>query len=156
MNATAAEVVRMANELQLNYVQIHGDEPPEYLSQLGNLPVIRAFRCRDDGLAPVEDYLAKCQSPPAAVLIDAYSAGAYGGTGHVVDWDMLAEQGGAIAGVPLILAGGLTAKNIAAAIETARPTAVDTASGVESSPGKKEPSATQAFVAEARRAFAGL
>jgi phosphoribosylanthranilate isomerase len=155
VNATAEEVFKTASTLQLDCVQIHGDEPPAYLSELTGLRIIRAFRCRDDGLAPVHAYITECHAPLAAVLIDAYSPEAYGGTGHVVDWNMLAPYAGTIEGVPLILAGGLQAENIARAIETSRCAAVDTASGVESSPGRKDAAASAAFVAQARLAFDG-
>ena len=153
VNAAVEEVHRTAAELSLDYVQLHGDEPPEYLAELAGLRVIRAFRCREGGLAPLESYLARCASPPAAVLLDAYAAEAYGGTGRRVDWSPLAAYAGAIAGLPLILAGGLHAENVAAAIETARPAAVDTASGVESSPGVKDAAAVRAFVDGAIRGF---
>jgi len=153
VNAPAKEVQQTATELDLDFVQIHGDEPPEYLAELAGRKVIRAFRCRDEGLAAVEAYLAESTANLAAVLIDAYSPGAYGGTGEVVDWTTLVKYGGEIEELPLILAGGLTPANVAEAIESTWAYAVDTASGVELSPGVKDTEKTRAFVAEARRAF---
>ena len=83
-----------------------------------------------------------------ALLIDASVVGTYGGTGVVADWaaaERLARQ------FPLLLAGGLTAENVAVAIQRVRPWGVDTASGVESAPGKKDAAKMKAFVEEVRR-----
>ncbi len=102
---------------------------------------------------------AACRSlgpAPAAVLVDAFQAGRYGGTGQSPDWSAVAQARPAWAGVPLVLAGGLTAANVAAAIQQVRPTAVDTASGVESSPGRKSADRVADFIAAARGAFKGL
>jgi phosphoribosylanthranilate isomerase len=158
-------------------IQLHGDEPPELLSDLRShglgtsddllqafghvptVPVTRAFRCRDADLAEHAAYLAKCQelsALPQAVLLDAFAPGAYGGTGQVVDWQAVASRGSALFGLPVVLAGGLTPETVGAAIAIARPDAVDVASGVESSPGKKDYAKTMAFVAAANKAFAPL
>jgi phosphoribosylanthranilate isomerase len=85
----------------------------------------------------------------AAVLIDSHVPGLMGGTGHKAPWNLLA---GCDFGVPLILAGGLTAENVAEAIATVRPWGVDVASGVESSPGKKDPAKVEAFIQAVRSA----
>ena len=91
---------------------------------------------------------------PQMVLIDAYQAGSFGGTGRTADWAALAAAPSVWGEVPLVLAGGLNAGNVAAAIETVRPSAVDTASGVETAPGRKSAEQVAAFVAAARAAFA--
>lgn len=70
-----------------------------------------------------------------------------GGTGHAAPWDLLRDFD---PGVPLILAGGLTADNVAEAIRVVRPWGVDVASGVEIAPGRKDPEKVRAFVANAR------
>ena len=70
----------------------------------------------------------------------------------MVDWERFVAAGDA--GMPVVLAGGLTADNVAAAIEATGATAVDTASGVESAPGRKDPERVQAFVSRALRALA--
>jgi phosphoribosylanthranilate isomerase len=143
-------------------IQLHGDEPPAAIREvrhLVNTPVVRAFRCRDSNLADVASYLAECRNldaMPAAILLDAFAPGSYGGTGHVVDWPAVGSRGEQLFGLPLVLAGGLTPENVAAAIATARPDAVDVASGVESSPGKKDPDKVRAFLAAAKGAFAKL
>jgi phosphoribosylanthranilate isomerase len=157
VNAPAAEVGRIARQLRLDYVQLHGDEPPEYLTQLAGLPIVRAFRGTND-FQSVIAYLAACRAlghAPAAVLVDAFQAGQYGGTGQSPDWSAVARARLAWTDVPLVLAGGLQAANVAAAIQEVRPTAVDTASGVESSPGRKSAERVAAFVAAAQGAFEG-
>lgn len=158
-------------------IQLHGDEPPELIRELrshglgtsGDLfqafghaptvPITRAFRCRDSNLAQHAAYLAKCQelaALPQAVLLDAYAPGSFGGTGQVVDWNEVRGRRDQLLGLPLILAGGLTPENVTQAIATAQPDAVDVASGVESSPGKKDYAKTMAFVAAAKKALAAL
>jgi phosphoribosylanthranilate isomerase len=117
---------------------------------------VRAFRCRSNNMAEVTGHLAECRNVnamPDAILLDAFAPGSYGGTGHVVDWPAVGSRGEQLFGLPLILAGGLTPENVAQAIATARPNAVDVASGVESSPGKKDPAKVRAFVAAAKAAF---
>ena len=117
---------------------------------------IRAFRYRDSSWKAAADYLQSCQKAnafPCAVLLDAYQPGQYGGTGQVVDWDVVRNERDKLFGLPVILAGGLTPENVAAAITTARPDAVDTASGVEVSPGRKDHGLMTDFVARARAAF---
>jgi phosphoribosylanthranilate isomerase len=158
VNARSAEVDRIARQLRLDYLQIHGDEPPEFLAQLAGWPVIRAFRGTND-FQPVTAYLAACRALghlPVAVLVDAFRSGQYGGTGQSPDWSAVAQARPAWADLPLVLAGGLMAANVAAAIQKVRPTAVDTASGVESSPGRKSAPLVAEFVAAAQGAFQRL
>jgi phosphoribosylanthranilate isomerase len=155
VNSPSAEVRTVANRLKLDHVQIHGDEPPAYLSELEGLPTIRAMRC-DGDLQAVFDYLAECQRlgcSPQALLIDALRPGQFGGTGQAADWNAVAAARDRLAGIPTILAGGLNPGNVAEAIGVVRPEAVDTASGVESAPGKKSPQLIQAFVDAAWAAF---
>ena len=157
VNAPAQEVCRTFDLLGLDLVQLHGDEAPEYLAALGGRSVMRAFRLGVGGLAEIGQYLRRCETvgcPLSLVLIDAYRPGQYGGTGEVADWSALAEYPASITHPPLVLAGGLTPQNVAEAIRTVRPAAVDTASGVESGPGRKDPVRVAAFVRAARDAFA--
>jgi phosphoribosylanthranilate isomerase len=183
VNAEPALIFEAMRTLQLDAIQLHGDEPPQAIAALSGmsnlfslggmaegrspLQIVRAFRCRDEGLPTVSEYLCQCEAIrpemtgglstlPHAVLLDAYTPGAYGGTGHVIDWHSVRRDRDLLMGLPLILAGGLTADNVGQAIETAQPDAVDTASGVESSPGVKDASKTRSFVAAARAAFAAI
>jgi len=159
VNADAAHICRTYDQLSLDAIQLHGDEPPPFLGLLGKRPVIRAFRCRDTGVAPVVDYLDKCSAlgcVPRFALLDAYYPGQYGGTGRVFDWTLVSDSKQLLHGVQVVLAGGLTAENIGEAIATARPHAVDTASGVESAPGVKDVGLVRDFVQNAEAAFGRL
>ncbi|MEQ8784740.1 MAG: phosphoribosylanthranilate isomerase [Pirellulaceae bacterium] len=154
VNASAEEMLETARRVGLDFLQLHGDEPPELLAELTEkgAQTIRAFRCGDDGLTPVLEYLERCKHLaclPRAVLLDAKVPGVYGGTGKVVDWNLLRPYTGWIMDCPILLAGGLTTENVKAAINTAHPWGVDTASGVESSPGLKDIQRIQQFVAAA-------
>lgn len=159
VNAPAEAICGAYDALGLGLIQLHGDEPPEFLAELGRRPVMRAFRVGADGLPPIAEYLRRCGelgTPPAMVLLDAHRAGQFGGTGTPADWDHIADERSLLGDVPLALAGGLTADNVAAAIFRVRPSAVDTASGVETRPGHKDAAAMQRFVAAARAAFEQL
>jgi phosphoribosylanthranilate isomerase len=143
----------------LQSIQLHGDEPPEILRAIRAKPLIRARRFTDDGIAAIAADLEACDKMgrlPDAVLIDAATPGRYGGTGTTVSWSGLADYRRWLHNVPLILAGGLTPDNVSEAIRVVRPHGVDVASGVESSPGKKDHAKIRDFVAAAREAFAGL
>ncbi len=157
VNTPADEAARIFDALALDVIQLHGDEPPEYLAAVAPRPIMRAFRLGSEGLAPVLSYLAQCSlhhCRPDFVLFDALKSGTYGGTGEKTDWAAaqayLREKGMP----PLVLAGGLTPENVATAIRAMRPAAVDVSSGVEWSPGRKDPAAVAGFVAAARAAFA--
>jgi phosphoribosylanthranilate isomerase len=129
------------------------------LTRLGDRPVIRAFRLGGAGLQPVADYLDQCRQLgclPRLILIDSPTEGAYGGTGRVADWTVISRYPLQDWQPPLVLAGGLTAENVAQAIGAVRPRAVDTASGVESSPGRKAEALVRQFVQAARNAFGSL
>jgi phosphoribosylanthranilate isomerase len=130
-------------------IQWHGDDPP--LPPPAPWRFIPAFNIASaDDLARVVAYLDRCRAAammPTAVLLDGAKAGQYGGTGQRAPWQLVADFGSS---VPVILAGGLTPGNVAEAIRTVRPYAVDVAGGVESAPGKKDPELVRAFVAAVR------
>lgn len=160
VNAQADAIRRLVDTAALNMIQLHGDEPPELVLELArtlSTPVIRAFRLAPGGVKPIGGYVQRCHEagcPLRMILIDAYQQGCYGGTGKTVDWTAvrsLTREGLP----PLVLAGGLTPENVAQAIETARPVAVDTAGGVESSPGRKDARRVRAFVEAAQAALGG-
>ena len=160
VNATAGDVVATFDAVGLDIVQLHGDEPPDFIPLLDGRPTIRAFRLgtteANVGLDEVSAYAEECcllGHPLAAVLVDAFRPGEYGGTGATLDWPPLAVRGGPLADMPLILAGGLTAANVTEAIRLARPFGVDTASGVESSTRAKDPHWMKLFIQAARTAL---
>jgi len=159
VNAPAEAAVATVHSLGLDLIQIHGDEPPEYLAALGDRPVMRALRLGPLGLDPILEYLEDCRQLgclPRRVLIDAYRPGWYGGSGATCNWTVVQKYPSAAWHPPLVLAGGLTAENVAEAIQLVRPAAVDTAGGVEASPGRKDASLVRQFIQNARRAFESL
>ena len=158
VNATADEIRHAALSVPLDAVQLHGDEPPEFLREIRALPIVRAMRLGDD-LAPIAAYLAACHrlvAMPRMLLLDASRGDQFGGTGTSIDWALLAANRQHLGGMPLVLAGGLTPDNVAAAIALVRPWAVDVASGVELAPGSKSPELVAQFVSAAKKAFAKL
>ena len=163
VNHTVSEIASIVTRVEPTWVQLHGDEPAasvKLIKESVDLPIIRALRWGREGSGPIDGYLEQCAALgclPDTVLIDAHQLGEYGGTGQTADWEAIArwlekKQ----FDIPLVLAGGLTPENVAEAIATVQPDAVDTASGVESAPGKKDPALVKAFVDEAKRAFAGI
>jgi len=153
VNEPLVDVVDQVRRLgMLRTIQWHGEvhELPPLLYHF-----IPAFQVHDrDGLAEVQAYLEKCRAAgrlPSALLIDGHVPGEYGGTGRTVPWKLLADFHPA---VPVILAGGLTPENIAEAIRLVGPYGVDVASGVESSPGRKDVDKMRRFIDNARNAAA--
>lgn len=142
VNEYYQNIVDLVQELELDYVQFHGDESPAFCNQFGT-PWYKALRlASSDSLENVKDY--ECDW----ILVDAYVAGKYGGTGEKPDWHLakkVEEQG-----KKLILAGGLNPENIQVAIATLQPFAVDVASGVEARPGKKDLAKMEDFINKAK------
>jgi phosphoribosylanthranilate isomerase len=158
VNAPADQVCRTYDELELDLIQLHGDEPPEFLRQLGGRPVMKAFRLAGDELEAITAYLAEAQrlaAAPRLVLVDAFRPGQFGGTGATVDWQAARRLHDLLGGIPLVLAGGLVPGNVAEAIAAVEPQAVDVASGVESAAAVKEPALIAAFAQNARDAYSG-
>lgn len=125
-------------------LQFHGDEPPEFCARWGGEFYVKARPVQ--GADSVRDALA---DPAPCLLLDAHAPGIFGGTGRAIDWSLAAEvvRG---AGRPVVLSGGLNPDNVSAAIARVAPVAVDTASGVESSPGLKDVALMRRFVAAVR------
>jgi phosphoribosylanthranilate isomerase len=149
------QITAMAYQLGLRTIQYHGDDREPFDAFPFSLVV--ALRVRDrQSLSEIDSYLGRCRAvnqQPAAIMIDAFVEGKEGGTGQTAPWELLADYR---PGVPLILAGGLTPDNVAEAIRTVRPDGVDVASGVEISPGRKDPDKVKRFVENAREAAARL
>ncbi len=148
VNETLDTMRLIARRLGVRVVQMHGDALPA--APCDELRYVPAFAVRDvSSLSKIREYLAACEAPPAAILLDAHVPGAYGGTGQVAPWELLAGLG---LGVPWMLAGGLTPDNVADAVRRTRPFAVDVASGVENRPGVKEAEKMRRFVEQVRLA----
>jgi phosphoribosylanthranilate isomerase len=140
VNASLEEVAAMADVAHLTMVQLHGDEGPAYAREVARRTgahVVKAIPARD----------------PAAVrrlsafrtdfhLLDAHVPGQRGGTGRTFQWDYVRHH---TRHVPLILSGGINPDNVTEAIEATHPFAVDSASGTEASPGRKDPAKVQAL-----------
>lgn len=132
----------------LNIVQLHGDEDAKFVIELRaetNAKIIKAFRVSSDFQA---DCILGLETD--GVLLDAHSADQYGGTGTHFDWEIARTVKDLCP--ELYLAGGLTSGNVAAAVKFVEPFAVDVASGVESYPGKKDPTKLEAFIKNAKNA----
>ena len=148
VNESIETMRTVARRLGVRVVQMHGDALP--LVPRDELRYVPAFALRDAAsLSAIRAYLAACAAPPAALLVDAHVAGAYGGTGRVAPWELLA---GVDFGVPWMLAGGLAPDNVADAVRRLRPFAVDVASGVERSPGVKDADKLRRFLEQVRSA----
>ena len=142
----APDIIRMTvRECGLTAVQLHGDEPPEACAGFG-VPVIKALRVAGpEDVERARRYVGA--GDVTALLLDGAAPG-YGGGGVGFDWSLVARL--TDAGVPVLVAGGLTPANVAQAVKATRPYAVDVASGVESSPGIKDADAVRAFVRNAK------
>lgn len=142
VNSSVDEIKRIMEQCSLDLAQLHGDETAEFRARLGS-KAFKAFRGVPDGQAGA---FARAEAP--AFLVDSSVKGAYGGTGAVADWPAAAELAGQY---PLLLAGGLKPENVAEAVRQVKPWGVDTASGVESIPGRKDAAKIKEFVAAVRQ-----
>jgi phosphoribosylanthranilate isomerase len=169
VDRTVDDIVEVLERSDLRIAQLHGEEPAEDVRDLlrHGYRVVRAFRLGDrSAIDRMEAWLlhaSKIGGMPEAVLVDAFVPGQLGGTGHAIADEVLGVlvdrlngtsslSGHAEAGSAprLILAGGLTPENVASLAEKSRPWMVDVASGVESSPGRKDPNRVADFIRAVR------
>lgn len=142
VNADVKDIQQAVELCGLDVIQLHGDESPEDCERV-KLKVVKALRVQNrKSLETMSDYKV------SAILLDAWDPDRYGGSGECFDWQLAAEVAHTR---PVILAGGLTPENVAEAVKFVRPYAVDVSSGVESSPGVKDPEKVAAFIARARQ-----
>jgi phosphoribosylanthranilate isomerase len=149
VNATLDHVADTAESVGLTMLQLHGDEGPSYCSEAARRTgcrVIKAARVRSGA-----DVQALTRFHTDYHLLDSYTKGVPGGTGETFAWEIARAHRGR---TPVILSGGLTPDNVADAIAAVRPFAVDVASGVELSPGHKDPAKLSAFADAAHAASA--
>jgi len=137
VNEELSVVNSVADSCGLDLVQLHGEESPAFCDAVRRR-VIKAFRVKD---AAVLNDMTVYQV--AGYLLDAWSPVAHGGTGTTFNWDIAAQ---AAVSRRIILAGGLTPENVAGAIASVKPYAVDVSSGVESAPGKKVAERVSRFI----------
>ena len=142
VDASRCELVEILDAVPLDLLQFHGDETPDECDHYGR-PYIKALRVKpgDDIAAQVARY-----ANARGVLLDTFVPGIPGGTGEAFDWSLVPAQ----LSKPVILAGGLTAANVAQAIEKVRPFAVDISGGVESAKGIKDATKIHAFMEAVR------
>lgn len=133
------EAAHLVREIGLSAVQFHGDEPAGSYAAFP-VRVIKSVPVRDAGARE----LAAAVPPPATVLLDAHDPVKRGGTGSTIDWSIAATIASER---PVILSGGLTSANVRDAMEAVHPYAIDVSSGVESSPGQKDPAKLRALFA---------
>jgi phosphoribosylanthranilate isomerase len=151
VNATLDHVAELADAVGLTLLQFHGDEGPAYCAEAARrtgCKVIKSARVRSGA-----DVQALSRFHTDYHLLDSYTAGVPGGTGETFAWDLARVISVPAHPIPVILSGGLTPGNVGEAIAAVRPFAVDVASGVERSPGRKDPDKLQAFAAAARSAI---
>lgn len=143
VDAEPAFIEAVLKAVPLDLLQFHGDETPAQCRAFGR-PYLKAVRMRPD------TDLVKCCADyhdARALLLDAYVPGVPGGTGERFDWGLIP------AGLPkpVVLSGGLNPDNVALAVQSVRPWAVDVSSGVEAAPGIKDAARLAAFIANARQ-----
>lgn len=143
VDPSAEEVQKVLDSVRIDLIQFHGDENEHFCEQF-NTSYIKAIRVRQ-----TQDVVANSLRFPSALafLLDSFKAGVPGGTGETFDWSLIPKE----TSKPIILAGGLTADNIALAIQQVQPFAVDVSGGVEAAKGIKDPSKIQAFINEVNR-----
>ena len=148
VNASYETILNTLEVCALNLVQLHGDEAPELLEELGEF-AFKAIRPRsaEEALSALKIYPRRDDAP--ALLVDAYHPSEYGGSGTIGDWSLAKELA---AKKPILLAGGLRPENVGEAVRQVNPWGVDVASGVESSAGVKDVSKISAFVKAAKSA----
>ncbi len=141
VNESIENIVNIVHECNINIVQLHGDETPEYCSKVP-MKVIKAIRIKDeDSLKQIAEYKT------STFLLDAYSEDSYGGTGKIFNWNLAIKAKGY---GRIILSGGLTHDNVREAIEKFKPYGVDVSSGVEEREGKKDKEKVKEFIKRVR------
>lgn len=146
VNASVELIASEAEQIGLDRVQLHGDESPEFASQLAQrlqLPVMKVLKISDaPSLRHADDF------PELDLLTDTLDPALPGGTGRGYDYELLRDL---IARRRVIIAGGLTPSNVAGVVQSLRPAGVDVASGVEISPGIKDAAMVREFISAARK-----
>ena len=150
MPTTVQEVVRRIDRIEPDAVQVHDGLSPAELGALDSRITQDIVAVVEADAPAIEDYADHAD----ALLVDSVDADGGGGTGETHDWERTRDLVDSL-DVPVVLAGGLTPENVAEAVETVEPFAVDVASGVESSGGTKDHDAVERFVRNATRASEG-
>jgi phosphoribosylanthranilate isomerase len=147
VNAPKAEIENVLSQVRLDILQFHGNETAQDCEQVCeqiNMPYYKAIRVKAD--TNLLQYEVEFKGAKA-LLLDAHSASAFGGTGETFDWNLIPKT----MKKPVILAGGLTAENVEKAIQQVRPYAVDVSGGVEITKGIKDVAKIAAFMQGTRK-----
>jgi phosphoribosylanthranilate isomerase len=151
VNATLDEVAELADRCSLSILQLHGDEGPAFCREAGRRTgcrVMKAVQVKDAGsIRALHSFEVDYH------LLDTYVPGHRGGTGETFQWELVR---GHDRHVPIVLSGGLTAGNVGEGIAAVHPFAVDSASGTEASPGRKDPAKLEAFFRAVEQADAAV
>ena len=150
VNVSLEQAQRVAEDPAIDLVQFHGDEDEGYCREFARLgrPFFKALRLENaDSIQQAAAFSTR------NILVDAHVAGAYGGTGARINVELAAELARQHPSLALMLAGGLTPDNVAAAVRSVLPYGVDVASGVESSPGRKSAPLMHSFIQAAHSAL---
>lgn len=142
VNALLSELNQTLNAVPLKLIQLHGDESPDYCQKI-SLPSLKVFRVKNGF-----DVNIMKKYKTSGFLLDTYHDQSYGGTGETFNWSVAkkAKKFG-----PIVVSGGLNAKNVLEAVDLVQPYAIDVCSGVESEPGKKDSEKLKAFFQEVRK-----
>ena len=149
VNESPARISEILTLAQLDYAQLHGNETPAMLTQLAG----RAFKAlrpasAEEAVVGADQFARLGPVDGPRVMIDAYDPNLYGGTGKTADWHVAAALARRYPGI--LLAGSLTAENVATAMQMVQPWGVDVSSGVEAAPGRKDHAKVRAFVQAAK------
>ena len=144
VDAAVREIEAVLNAVRLDLLQFHGDETAAFCARFG-VPFIKAARVRA-GLDLIQ--YARDYGAARGLLLDAFVDGTHGGTGTAFDWGLIPPD----LPLPIVLSGGLNPANVSDAIRRVSPWAIDVSSGVEASPGIKDPQKIAAFMKEVRSA----
>jgi phosphoribosylanthranilate isomerase len=147
VNEPLDRVAELAERCSLSILQLHGDEGPAYCREAARrtgAKVMKALRVHDKA-----DVRGASKFHTDLHLLDAHVPGVYGGTGETFRWELVEVHD---RGTPLVLSGGITPDNVGAAIAAAHPFAVDSASGTEAEPGRKDPARLKALFRAVERA----
>lgn len=149
VNPTLAETIELAQMPFIDALQLHGNESPDFCAALAErgIAFAKAVPVGEEGpLAAIPSFSTR------TILLDSCAAG-FGGSGRTFPWESAATLVKARSDLRVVLAGGLTPENVASAIRQVLPFGVDVTSGVERSPGHKDPHRVQAFIEAARGSF---
>lgn len=144
-NPDPALVVEVLRSIRPSLLQFHGEESAEFCASFGH-PYLKAIAMQKQTRSLAE--IAGDYATAEALLLDGHAPGGLGGQGLAFDWALATQS----VGLPVMLAGGIRPDNVAAAIDAARPYAVDVSSGIEAAPGVKDSGKMRAFAREVRRA----